>query len=46
MDSAVDLASGFTLWLAAHQMSKARPYTYPTGSDLIGQIVFVENKQY
>ncbi|EUB56435.1 Metal tolerance protein 9 [Echinococcus granulosus] len=31
MDSAVDLASGFTLWLAAHQMRKSRPYSYPTG---------------
>ncbi|KAM7538389.1 hypothetical protein Aperf_G00000064074 [Anoplocephala perfoliata] len=31
MDSAVDLASGFTLWIAAHQMRKSLPYSYPTG---------------
>ncbi|VUZ52812.1 unnamed protein product [Hymenolepis diminuta] len=31
MDSAVDLASGFTLWIAAHQMQKSLPYSYPTG---------------
>ncbi|BHF63893.1 hypothetical protein SprV_0200688800 [Sparganum proliferum] len=31
MDSVVDLASGFTLWITALQMRKSRPYTYPQG---------------
>lgn len=31
MDSAVDLASGFTLWITSHQMQKSLPYSYPTG---------------
>ncbi|VDO03283.1 unnamed protein product [Rodentolepis nana] len=33
MDSAVDLASGFTLWITSHQMQKSLPYSYPTGKD-------------
>uniref|UniRef100_A0A0X3P251 Uncharacterized protein n=1 Tax=Schistocephalus solidus TaxID=70667 RepID=A0A0X3P251_SCHSO len=31
LDSVVDLASGFTLWITALQMRKSRPYTYPQG---------------
>ncbi len=33
MDSAVDLASGLTLWFTARQMRKSLPYTYPTGEE-------------
>uniref|UniRef100_A0A5K3F6T8 ZT_dimer domain-containing protein n=2 Tax=Mesocestoides corti TaxID=53468 RepID=A0A5K3F6T8_MESCO len=41
MESAVDLASGFTLWFTAYQMRKSLPYTYPTGRKRLEPIAVI-----